>query len=99
MRTMLGFMLQALVDAEATASIGAGPHERTPRPARHSATAPGTRPSARRGGPDGTDPEDPDGVILPSLLAPRRRINVALQPRTPVDGGGCIGAGQLGNRR
>src|SRR3954462_11928607 len=29
MRQMLGFMLQALVDAEATAAIGAAPHERT----------------------------------------------------------------------
>jgi putative transposase len=30
MRMMLGFMLQALVDAEASAAIGAQPHERTP---------------------------------------------------------------------
>jgi putative transposase len=29
MRKMLTAMLQALVDAEATAHIGAGPHERT----------------------------------------------------------------------
>ena len=29
MRQMLGFMLQALVDAEATSVIGAAPHERT----------------------------------------------------------------------
>jgi putative transposase len=29
MRRLLGTMLQALVDAEATAAIGAGPHERT----------------------------------------------------------------------
>ena len=30
MRLMLGAMLQALVDAEATAHIGADPHQRTP---------------------------------------------------------------------
>jgi putative transposase len=43
MRKMLTAMLQALVDAEATAHVGAGPHERTL--ARPSATAPATRPS------------------------------------------------------
>lgn len=42
MRTMLGFMLQLLVDAEAAAVIGAGPHQRTAA----RTTAPGTRPSA-----------------------------------------------------
>ena len=30
MRLMLGAMLQALVDAETTAHIGAGPHQRSP---------------------------------------------------------------------
>ena len=47
MRRLLGAMMQALVDAEATAFIGAEPHERSSRPARRSATAPATRPSQR----------------------------------------------------
>jgi putative transposase len=44
MRRLLGTMLQALVDAEATAHIGAGPHERTEdrRTAGPNATAPAT---------------------------------------------------------
>jgi putative transposase len=46
MPTLLSTMLQALVDAEATAHIGAGPHQRT-EAAPRSATAPVTGPSQR----------------------------------------------------
>jgi len=78
MRTMLGFMLQALVDAEATAQIGAAPHERTD-----------TRTTMRNGTRDKTVsttagdlrvrvPKLRTGSFFPSLLAPRRRVDVAL---------------------
>lgn len=43
MRQMLAFMLQALVDAEVTAVIGAAPHERT-ESVSLTETEPGSRP-------------------------------------------------------
>ncbi|GAA4309773.1 IS256 family transposase [Klenkia terrae] len=46
MRRLLHTMLQALIDAEATAQIGAGPHERTGTRTT-SATAPETSSSPR----------------------------------------------------
>lgn len=78
MRTMLGFMLQALIDAEATAHIGAGPHERSTE-----------RTTLRNGARDKTVsttagdltvriPKTRTGSFFPTLLAPRRRIDVAL---------------------
>ena len=49
MRRLLGTMLQELVDAEATAFIGAGPHQCSgPMSASPSATAPVTRRSRPR---------------------------------------------------
>jgi putative transposase len=78
MRKLLEAMLQALVDAEATAHIGAGPHERT-----------STRTTQRNGTRDKLVastagdltvkiPKVRAGSFFPSLLAPRRRIDVAL---------------------
>jgi putative transposase len=78
MRLMLSAMLQALVDAEATAHIGAGPYEHTP-----------TRMTQRNGTREKTVsttagdlmvkiPKLRAGSFFPSLLAPRRRIDVAL---------------------
>jgi putative transposase len=78
MRLMLSAMLQALVDAEATAHIGAGPYEHTP-----------TRTTQRNGTREKTIsttagdlmvkiPKLRAGSFFPSLLAPRRRIDVAL---------------------
>jgi putative transposase len=78
MRGLLGVMLQALVDAEATAFIGAEPHERTE-----------TRTTQRNGTRDKTltttagdltvkIPKVRTGSFFPALLAPRRRIDVAL---------------------
>jgi putative transposase len=78
MRLMLSAMLQALVDAEATAHIGAGPYEHTP-----------TRTTQRNGTREKTVsttagdlmvkiPKLRAGSFFPSLLAPRRRIDVAL---------------------
>jgi putative transposase len=78
MRRLLGTMLQTLVDAEATAFIGAEPHERTE-----------TRTTQRNGTRDKTVtttagdltvkiPKVRTGSFFPALLAPRRRIDVAL---------------------
>jgi putative transposase len=78
MRRLLAAMLQELVDAEATAVIGAGPHERTE-----------TRTTQRNGTRDKTVttgvgdvtvkiPKTRTGSFFPALLAPRRRIDVAL---------------------
>jgi putative transposase len=78
MRRLLGVMLQALVDAEATAYVGAEPHERTE-----------TRITQRNGTRDKTltttagdltvkIPKVRTGSFFPALLAPRRRIDVAL---------------------
>lgn len=79
MRRMLGMMLQESIDAEATAVIGAGLHERS--------TA---RTTQRNGARDklltiGVGdvavkiPKTRTGSFFPALLAPRRRIDVALQ--------------------
>ena len=78
MRRLLHTMLQALIDAEATAQIGAAPHERTE-----------TRTTQRNGTRDKLlatttgdltvkIPKLRTGSFFPSLLAPRRRIDVAL---------------------
>ena len=78
MRLMLSAMLQALVDAEATAHVGADPYEHTP-----------TRTTQRNGTREKTVsttagdlmvkiPKLRAGSFFPSLLAPRRRIDVAL---------------------
>jgi putative transposase len=78
MRRLLLTMLQAVIDAEATAHIGAGPHERTD-----------TRTTQRNGTRDKLVattagdlrvkiPKVRSGSFFPTLLAPRRRIDVAL---------------------
>ena len=71
---------QALIEAELTAVIGAGPHERTE-----------TRTTQRNGSREKLVattagdltvkiPKLRTGSFFPSLLAPRRRIDVALHP-------------------
>jgi putative transposase len=78
MRQMLGFMLQALVDAEATATIGAEPHQRTPdRKAQRNGTRPKTV-STTAGDLTVKIPKLRQGSFFPSLLEPRRRVDVAL---------------------
>ena len=78
MRQLLAAMLQELVEAEATAVIGAGLHERSE-----------TRTTQRNGTRDKTlttgvgdvtvkIPKTRTGSFFPALLAPRRRIDVAL---------------------
>lgn len=78
MRLMLGAMLQALVDAEATAHIGAAPHQRTPA---RTAQRNGTRDkvvATTAGDLTVKIPKTRTGSFFPTLLAPRRRIDVAL---------------------
>ncbi len=78
MRRLLGSALQMLIDAEASAHIGAGPHERT-----------SSRTTQRNGGREKTVstaagdltvriPKTRTGSFFPSLLAPRRRVDRAL---------------------
>jgi putative transposase len=78
MRRLLAGMLQAVVDAEATAHIGALPHERTE-----------ARTTQRNGSREKTVttaagdltvkiPKVRTGSFFPALLCPRRRIDVAL---------------------
>ena len=78
MRQMLGFMLQSLVDAEATSVIGAAPHERTEERTTHRN---GTRPktvSTAAGDLTVKIPKLRQGSFFPTLLEPRRRVDVAL---------------------
>jgi putative transposase len=78
MRRMLATMLQELVDAEASAAIGALPHERTDaRITRRN----GTREKVVTTGLGDVNikiPKIRTGSFFPALLAPRRRIDVAL---------------------
>ena len=78
MRRLLGTIMQELVEAEASAHIGALPHERTE-----------ARTTQRNGTRDKTVtttagdltvkiPKVRTGSFFPALLAPRRRIDVAL---------------------
>ena len=78
MRRLLHTMLQALIDAEATAHIGAGPHERTDT---RTTQRNGTREklvATTTGDLTVKIPKLRTGSFFPSLLAPRRRIDVAL---------------------
>lgn len=78
MRRLLHTMLQALIDAEATAQIGAAPHERTET---RTTQRNGTREkvvATTAGDLTVKIPKLRTGSFFPSLLAPRRRIDVAL---------------------
>ena len=78
MRRLLGGVLQAVVDAEATAHIGAGPHERTDA---RTTQRNGTRDklvTTAAGDMTVKIPKVRTGSFFPALLAPRRRIDVAL---------------------
>jgi putative transposase len=78
MRRLLHTVLQALIDAEATAHIGAAPHERTDT---RTTQRNGTREklvATTAGDLTVKIPKVRSGSFFPSLLAPRRRIDVAL---------------------
>ena len=78
MRQMLAMMLQELIDAEATAVIGAAPHERSEA---RTTQRNGTRAKLVTTGVGDVTvkiPKTRTGSFFPALLAPRRRIDVAL---------------------
>jgi transposase-like protein len=77
-RTGVEFVLQALIDAELTEVIGAGPHERTPD---RTNQRNGTRPrllSTKAGDVELKIPKLRSGSFFPSVLERRRRIDRAL---------------------
>ena len=77
-RRMLQAGLQDLVDAEATAKIGAARYERTPeRTTRRNGTRPKTL-ATPAGEVDLQIPKLREGSFFPSLLNPRRRVDKAL---------------------
>lgn len=70
--------LQALIELEATAAIGAGPHERTPtRTTQRNGSRPKSLTTAA-GDVTVTIPKTRTGSFFSSLLEPRRRIDRAL---------------------
>jgi putative transposase len=78
MRRLLGGMLQAVVDAEATAHIGAEPHQRSDA---RVTQRNGTRDkvvTTTAGDLTVKIPKVRTGSFFPALLSPRRRIDVAL---------------------
>ncbi len=78
MRRLLGTIMQALVDAEATAHIGAGPHERTEGRTTHRNGTRDKTVTTTAGDLTVKIPKVRTGSFFPALLAPRRRIDVAL---------------------
>src|SRR5512147_18960 len=69
--------LQALIELEATAAIGAGPHERTPtRTTQRNGSRPKTLTTAA-GDVTVAIPKTGTGSLVPSLLEPRRRVDRA----------------------
>ncbi|WP_130866391.1 IS256 family transposase [Acidipropionibacterium timonense] len=77
-RRMLQAGLQDLINAEATARIGAAPHERTPeRTTRRNGTRSKTL-ATPAGEVDLAIPKLREGSFFPSLLSPRRRVDKAL---------------------
>ncbi|WP_076463514.1 IS256 family transposase [Actinomyces mediterranea] len=77
-RRMLQAGLQDLINAEATARIGAAPHERTPeRTTRRNGTRPKTL-ATPAGEVELAIPKLREGSFFPSLLSPRRRVDKAL---------------------
>lgn len=78
MRRLLMIMLQQLIDAEATAQIGAERYERTTtRTTQRNGTRPKTV-STTSGDIEIAVPKLRQGTFFPSLLTPRRRIDAAL---------------------
>src|SRR4051794_16501858 len=78
MRRLLGTIMQELVEAEATAHIGAGPHERTETRTTQRNGTRETTVTTTAGDLTGKIPKVRTGSFFPALLAPRRRIDVAL---------------------
>ena len=80
-RRLLRAGLQDMIDAEATAVIGAGHYERTSgRTNRRNGKRPKTL-ATTAGEVDLTIPKLRRGSFFPSLLSPRRRMDKAQMPR------------------
>src|SRR4051794_24490580 len=78
MRRILASGLQALIEAEATATIGAGRHERTSTRTTQRNGSRGKTVTTTAGDITVTIPKTRTGSFFPSLLEPRRRIDRAL---------------------
>jgi len=78
MRRLLGTMMQALVDAEATAFIGAEPHQRSEERTTQRNGSRDKLVTTTAGDLQLKIPKVRTGSFFPALLAPRRRIDVAL---------------------
>jgi putative transposase len=74
----LALVLQALIDAEATQHIGAGPYERTETRTAHRNGARTRLLSTKAGDVELKIPKLREGSFFPALLEPRRRIDRAL---------------------
>ncbi len=78
MREALALVLQALIDAEATQSIGAGRYERTESRTTHRNGSRSRVLSTKAGDVNLSIPKLRAGNFFPTLLEPRRRIDQAL---------------------
>ena len=78
MRRLLATILQLLVDAEATAFIGAEPHERSEARTTHRNGTRDKLVATAAGDLTVKIPKVRSGSFFPSLLTPRRRVDVAL---------------------
>src|SRR6266496_1712740 len=78
MRRLLATILQLLVDAEASAFIGAEPHERTDARVTHRNGTRDKLVATATGDLTIKIPKIRSGSFFPSLLSPRRRVDVAL---------------------
>src|ERR671928_1180508 len=77
-RRLLERALQELIDAELTAAIGAGPHERTDERTNHRNGGRSRVLSTPAGDVELRIPKVRVGAFFPSLLEPRRRVDKAL---------------------
>ena len=78
MRRLLHAILQALIDAEASAHIGADPHERSDARTTHRNGTRDKTVTTTAGDLTVKIPKTRTGSFFPTLLTPRRRIDVAL---------------------
>ena len=78
MRRLLHTILQALIDAEASAHIGADPHERSDARTTHRNGTREKTVTTTAGDLTVKIPKTRTGSFFPTLLTPRRRIDVAL---------------------
>lgn len=78
MREAMSLVLQELIEAEATAAIGAARYERTDERVTHRNGSRTRLLSTKAGDVELHIPKFREGSILPTLLEPRRRIDRAL---------------------